>query len=204
MPIPPEAAEPQAGSQAVPVWLLVSILVLVYWGLVYFDQNGGWFSRQVYGPYHSVEEVGGWWPPDEGGAFLAKGQLLFKNNCAICHMETGVGNPVNGCPPLVGSEWVKAAGPNRLIRLASVGASGPIEVGGKPYNGTMLPVGNQLPGDEKEKSESVAAILSYVRKTFGNIPTPIKPEQAASVREKIKDRMTPYTAEELKGTSETE
>jgi mono/diheme cytochrome c family protein len=204
MPSTPEAAEPKAGLQAVPIWLLVSVLVMIYWGMVYFDQNGGWFSQQVYAPYNSVEEVGGWWPTDEGGAVLAKGQLLFKNNCAVCHMETGVGNPANGCPPLIASEWVAAEGPNRLIRLVSKGGGGPIEVGGKSYTGTMLPIGDQLPGDEKEKSESIAAILTYVRKNFGKVSKPVTPEEVAHVREGIKGHSAPYTSAELLTTSPTE
>jgi hypothetical protein len=119
-------------------------------------------------------------------------------------METGVGNPANGCPPLIASEWVAAAGPNRLIRLVSKGGTGPIEVGGKPYNGTMLPIGDQLPGDEAQKCESIAAILSYVRKNFGNISKPVTAEEVARVRESIKGHSASYSSAELKATSETE
>jgi mono/diheme cytochrome c family protein len=204
MPSTPEAAEPKAGLQAVPIWLLVSVLVMAYWGMVYFDQNGGWFSQQVYAPYNSVEEVDLWWPKGGDDDWIAKGRSLFSQNCAVCHMETGVGNPANGCPPLIGSEWVKTAGPNRLMRLVSKGSGGPIEVGGKSYNGTMLPIGDQLPGDEQKKCESIAQILSYIRKNFGNVSGVVKTEQVLLVREKIKGHTAPYTAAELLTTSETE
>jgi hypothetical protein len=90
------------------------------------------------------------------------------------------------------------------VRLVSKGSGGPIEVLGKSYNGTMLPIGDQLPGDEKEKSEKIADILFYVRKNFGKVATPIKPEQVAAVREKIKGHAAPYTAPELLTTSDTE
>jgi mono/diheme cytochrome c family protein len=118
-------------------------------------------------------------------------------------MENGIGNPANGCPPLVGSEWVKNPGPGRIVRIISNGLVGPIEVAGKPYGtGTMLAVGNGLPGDEKEKARAIAAIASYVRKTFGSIETPLKAEQVQAVRAQIKDRTASFTAAELLGIAE--
>src|ERR1041385_154573 len=135
----PDVAEPKAGLQAIPVWMFVGTLVLLYWGMIYFDQNGGWFSTQVYAPYHSEQEVAAMWPTSDEDAPFNRGRLLFSQvGCAACHMENGVGNPANGCPPLVGSEWVAAKGPNRIVRLVSKGGGGPIEVAGKQYNGTML------------------------------------------------------------------
>src|SRR5580765_233225 len=157
--VPADAAEPKAGFEPIPIWIFVGMLVLFYWGMIYFDQNGGWFSTQVYAPYHSVPEVAAMWPPPPGGESFIKGQKLFSLNCAVCHMENGVGNPANGCPPLIKSEWVAAEGPNRLIRLISKGSTGSIDVAGKPYNGTMLPVGDGLPGDEAAKCEQIAAII---------------------------------------------
>jgi hypothetical protein len=62
----------------------------------------------------------------------------------------------------------------------------------------MLPVGNSLPGDEKEKSEQVAAILTYVRQNFASISKPITPEEVARVREQIKTRTTQWSPAELK------
>jgi mono/diheme cytochrome c family protein len=142
------------------------------------------------------------WPNED--VPFARGRTLFIQNCAVCHMETGVGNPANGCPPLIASEWVTASGPNRIIRLVSKGGGGPIDVGGKQYNGTMLPIGDQLPGEEREKCEKIADIVYYVRKNFGKIPTPVTAEQVAAVREKIKGHAVSYTAPELLTTSETE
>jgi mono/diheme cytochrome c family protein len=200
----PEAAEPRVGRQAVPVWLLVGMLLLLYWGMVYFDANGGWFSTQVFGPYHSVEEVDAWWPKGGDEAILAKGRALFSLNCAVCHMENGVGNPANGCPPLINSEWVKAEGPNRLIRLISKGSMGSIDVAGKTYNGTMLAVGDGLPGDENQKCEQIAAIISYIRKNFGGISQVVTAEQVAKVREQIKARTTSWSPQELLATPVSE
>src|SRR5438105_4609357 len=198
MPMSTAADEPVVGRRAVPVWLLILFFVLLFWSLVYFDQHGGWFDRQVYTPYVSVKQIDDMWPKSGDEDLFRKGKALFSQQCAICHMETGIGNPANGCPPLVGSEWVKNPGPGRIVRIISKGLVGPIEVAGKPYGtGTMLPVGDGLPGDEKAKAQAIAAIASYVRKTFGTVPTALKPEQVQAVRAQIKDRTTSFTSPEL-------
>jgi len=121
----------------------------------------------------------------------------------VCHMDTGIGNPANGCPPLDGSEWVSAPGPGRIIRIVSKGLTGPIEVKGTIYNtGTMLAIGDALPGDEKQKSESIAAIISYIRKTFGKSASPVSPEQVLKVRAEIKDHSGYFSPEDLKAAPE--
>jgi mono/diheme cytochrome c family protein len=199
----PESAELRAGRKAIPVWLILLLFVLSYWGMVYFDLRGGWFNQNVYAPFHSMEQLVAIQPKSDADDFILKGRQLYSMNCAVCHMDTGVGNPANGCPPLAGSEWVSAAGPGRMIRIVSKGATGPIEVGGKVYNtGTMLAIGDQMIGDEQTKSENIAAIISYVRKTFGNGASAVAPAQVLKVREEIKDRKTYYSAEELKAAPE--
>jgi len=193
------APELQVQKAAVPVWILVFLLLLIYWGMLYFDLHGGWFNKDVYGPYRSVAQLEVFQPPKGGDdEIVAKGKQLFSVTCAVCHMENGTGNPGNGCPPLVGSEWVSAPGTTRLIMIVSRGLSGPIEVKGQSYGtGTMLPIGNQMEGDEKQKSQNIAAIISYVRKTFGNGASAVKPDKVEQVRAPIKDSMTAFTVEDL-------
>ncbi len=191
------AGAPSARRTPVPVWLLVLLFLLVYCSLVYFDQHGAWFDERVYTPYMSFIEIDRMWPKSGDQEVLQKGRKIFSDYCAVCHMETGVGNPANGCPPLVGSEWVTTPGPGRLVRIVTKGPIGPIEVQGKVYNGTMTPIGDSLPGDERQKAEGIAALASYVRKTFGNIPKLTTTEQAQAVHAQIKDRSAPFTAPEL-------
>lgn len=195
---------PTATLTTVPVWLVVLMLLLLYWGALSFDRNGGWFDPKVYGPYVSLPDVQRFQPKTGGDEeSLAKGMALFNANCAVCHMETGIGNPVNGCPPLVGSEWVKNPSPGRIVRITSKGLTGPIEVNGQVWNtGVMLPIGDQLPGDESEKAEKLAAIVSYVRKLFGNISVVVKPAQVEAIRKEIKDRNVNFTPDELKNIPE--
>lgn len=196
---PAPEAEPTAAQTPMPVWPFAVLFSLLFLGAWYFDLYGGWFEARVYPPYRSVPELQRFQPnTDPNASFIAMGKKLFTDNCAVCHMETGVGNPANGCPPLVDSEWTKHPAPERMIMLISKGLSGPITVNNKVYNtGVMLAVGDSLPGDEKEKAMKIAAIASYVRKQFGNIAEVVKPEQAEAVRAGIKDRTSNFTPDEL-------
>src|SRR5258708_35336136 len=148
--------EPRAARRPVPVWLIILLFILLYWAMVYFDQRSGWFDEHVYTPFASIQEVAKFQPSRGGDELILRGRQLYSANCAVCHMENGIGNPANGCPPLDGSEWISAAGPGRMIRIVSKGAQGPIEVKGTVYStGTMLAIGDALPGDEKQKAESI-------------------------------------------------
>lgn len=192
-------AEPTVAMTAMPVWPVSLMLALLFLGAWYFDLYGGWFEAKVYAPYASVAELQRFQPnSDPNASFIAQGKKLFSDNCAVCHMETGVGNPGNGCPPLVDSEWVKHPTPDRMIMLMSKGLAGPITVNSKVYgSGVMLAVGDSLPGDEKEKAAKIAAIASYVRKQFGGVSVVVKPAQAEAVRLNIKDHGANFTADEL-------
>lgn len=192
-------AEPTVAMAPIPVWLMTALLVLLYFGAWYFDLYGGWFDAKVYAPYRSIPDLARYQPNSDPDAnFIAFGKKLYAANCAVCHMDTGVGNPANGCPPLIDSEWVDHETPDRMIMLISKGLTGPITVNGKVYNtGTMLAVGDSLPGDEKEKSTQIAAIASYVRRHFADLPGAVKPAHAEAVRASIKDHPGNFTPEQL-------
>ena len=180
---------------------MVVLFISLYWLMLYFDQHRGWFNRYVYMPYSSLLEVQELWSSQAGqDDFFQRGAGLFKQNCAVCHMENGMGNSLNGCPPLLGSEWVTAPGAGRLIRIVSKGLTGTIEVKGQVLNSgfTMIPIGDQMAGGELEKANNLAALLCYVRKAFGSNSVPVKPQQVLAIRQQIKSRALPFTEQELK------
>ena len=80
-----------------------------------------------------------------------------------------------------------------LTKLTLYGLTGPIEVNGKKYDGQvpMTPFGGMLNDAE------VAAVLTYVRNSFGNAAAPIQPEEVQKVRAQQPGRMMLYNAEEL-------
>ena len=54
------------------------------------------------------------------------------------------------------------------------------------------------------RSESIAAIISHIRQTFGKKASIIKPDQVLAVRAKIADRKTSYKVDEIKAVPENE
>jgi mono/diheme cytochrome c family protein len=184
--------EPVSTLTTVPMWLFVAMFVLLCAGAVYFNARGGWFDARVYPPYHKPPVD--FQPPAGDGPDLARGRRVFEMACAVCHMTTGLGNPGVHAPPLVGSEWVQAPGPNRVIRIVLNGLSGPIEVAGKQYGaGVMTPFRDSLSNDD------IAAAITYVRMNpeWKHNASPVTPEQVAKIRELTKDRGVNWTAAEL-------
>jgi mono/diheme cytochrome c family protein len=187
-------AEPKADWSPMPIALIVIFALLTYWGMLYLDDHGGGFNPQVYQPYGNFAMVQDLQPRTEGpAALIHDGEKIFNNNCAVCHQQSGVGNPANGCPPLVGSDWATGGGPNRIIRLVLNGGNGPITVKGQPYPGTtpMTPFKTML------SDYQVAAALSYVRNGWGNKASAVTPDQVKKIREATKDRNSNWTPTEL-------
>jgi mono/diheme cytochrome c family protein len=122
------------------------------------------------------------------------GKAIFAREgyCITCHQQDGKGLAASGFPPLSGSEWVMG-NEERLIKVVLKGMAGPIEVNGKKYPGQvpMTPFNGLLRDDE------VAAVLTYVRNSFGNKAAAVTPEKVKAVREAIKDKNGFYSPEEL-------
>ena len=123
-----------------------------------------------------------------------KGQEIYKRDgyCNTCHQPDGKGLTAAGFPPLAGTEWVQGS-EERLIKLTLKGLYGPITVNGKQYPG-------QVPMSAFEKllnDEELAAVLTYVRNSFGNSASAISPEMVKKVREAIKDKNDWYAPEDL-------
>ena len=117
------------------------------------------------------------------------GKVVFSTTCAACHQATGEG--VEGTyPPLAASELVNGD-EAKVIRIVLHGLTGPVEVAGETYSGMMPPWGGVL------KDADIAAVLTYVRSTWGNKAAPITPAKVAAIRAATTSRTTPWTAAEL-------
>ncbi len=107
--------------------------------------------------------------------------------CGACHGQNGEGGPI--APPLAGSEWV--TGPiSNLVRIQLRGLVGPITVAGKEYN---MPGG--MAALSFQTDEQIAGVLTYIRNSFGNKASAVKPEQIAALRSEV--GKPPVTAAEL-------
>lgn len=114
--------------------------------------------------------------PDAAVMETGKQQYMV---CMACHGANGEGVNMVG-PPLANSEWV--AGPvSNLIRIQFRGLGGPITVAGKEYNfpAPMAPMG------AASSNEDLAAVLTYIRNSFGNSAPPVLPEQVEMLRSEI-------------------
>ncbi len=124
--------------------------------------------------------------------YLAGQEIYFRDaHCATCHQPNGQGlDPA--FPSLARSPWVNGE-PDRLIKLTLFGLMGPLELNGKKYDGTvpMTPFGGLLKDDE------IAAVLTFVRNSFGNQSDPVTVEQVQKIRTAAGQRVTLYTVEEL-------
>ncbi|HWN95447.1 MAG TPA: c-type cytochrome [Methylomirabilota bacterium] len=119
---------------------------------------------------------------EEKSAAMAKGKLLYLQHCVICHQGSGQGTP-GTFPPLAKSDYLMAK-PENGIRPIVEGLSGRITVNGSNYNNTMPPI---LITDEQ-----VAAVLTFVRNTWGNEGEAITAAQVQAVRSK--SRFATYEA----------
>jgi putative heme-binding domain-containing protein len=103
------------------------------------------------------------------------------NLCLGCHGPTGQGMPNVG-PPLAKSEWV--AGPvENLIGIQLRGLQGAITVNDVDYQfaAPMVAMGAGQP------DENIAAVLTYVRNSFGNSASAVTPEMVAQYKDNNKD-----------------
>jgi mono/diheme cytochrome c family protein len=182
------------GATFLSMWILGLLGALTWWAFVYVDARGGHFNSQVYAPYHSTNELASFIPKDETAIIVARGKMAYNTYCANCHQANGAG-AAGIAPPLEGSEWVLADGPNRLIRIPYLGLTGPIKVKGNEYNMAMLAIA----AGGGMTDEQVADVLTYIRTSWGNkAPNPIVTvEQVQKVRAAIKDQTDPVTAAEL-------
>ncbi|EPR65402.1 PVC-type heme-binding CxxCH protein [Cyclobacterium qasimii] len=122
------------------------------------------------------------------------GKAIYSREgfCITCHQPDGKGLSASGFPPLAGTRWVNG-NEERFIKIVLNGIMGPIEVLGKEYPGQvpMTPYGGML--NDKE----VAAVMTYVRNSFGNESSAISPDKVKAVRAATKDKTGFYSPTEL-------
>lgn len=121
----------------------------------------------------------------------SQGEALYAGSCAACHGLDGRGQ-TGLAPPLVGSPWVRDSD-DWLARIALNGLLGPIVVQGESWNLAM-------PGhrhDARFDDESLAGLMTHLRRSWGHADEPVGPETIARIREETAQRNAPWTAQEL-------
>ncbi len=129
-------------------------------------------------------------PPTVASAGGSDGAAIYTR-CVACHQANGAGL-AGAFPPLANSEWV-TGDPGIPIRVVLQGMIGEVTVAGQTYNSVMLPYG----GTGEMSDAEVAAVLTYVRSSFGNSASAVSAEDVAAVRAATAGRTTQWTAAEL-------
>lgn len=128
-------------------------------------------------------------------AYIRGGQVYHREaHCATCHQADGKGlDPA--FPPLIGDPWV-TGNEERLIKLTLHGLWGKIEVNGKVYD-PEKGVPPMTAFESLLNDDEVAAVLTYVRNSWGNEAAPVLPETVKRVRAANKERSIFWKPEEL-------
>ena len=106
-------------------------------------------------------------------SYMSIGKTIYTQHCMTCHQIDGSGAQ-NMIPPLIKTEYV--LGPKeRIVRIVLNGMKGEITVNGDMYSGEM-------PAQPFLKDEEIAAVLSYIRNSFGNKASAVTIDEVKKVR----------------------
>ena len=108
------------------------------------------------------------------GNMSATGALDYANNCAACHLSSGVGY-TNTFPALAGNPVVNANNPVSLIHIILSGASMPATKD-TPTSFTMPSFATRLSDQE------IADVVTFIRSSWGNNAPAVDASQVASLR----------------------
>ncbi len=110
------------------------------------------------------------------------GRAAYNLTCAPCHQESGGGLAMLA-PSLIGSPWLQR-GEEALVRIVLHGKE-------NPGRGLVMPPWKQL------EDPQIAAILTYVRREFGNQSAIVTPERVTAIRTATANRTKAWTDAEL-------
>ena len=184
-----ERAEPRAGREPVPLWLLTIFFSIIFWAGLYLAYNSGEFRADVFDPARVAGGIAAQTGPVDPKVL---GRRVFTQNCLVCHQTTGLGI-ARQFPPLAGSEWVLGQdwhGDNHLVKIVLNGLQGPIQVKGNTFNNAM-PTWGML------TDEQIAAVLTYIRSEWGNDAPPIFADYVRAMREQVAARKEPWPLKDL-------
>jgi mono/diheme cytochrome c family protein len=101
----------------------------------------------------------------EVGALLQAGAKIYQDRCASCHMDDGKGI-ARVYPPLAQNQAVRLRNPINALRIVLNGGFPPSTEGNpRPYG--MPPFFQEL------SDEQVAAVVTYIRQSWGNTASPV-------------------------------
>jgi mono/diheme cytochrome c family protein len=109
------------------------------------------------------------------------GREHYNMLCAACHLPTGQGQP-GVAATLVGSRWV--AGDDRVLAR--------LVLEGKARDNLIMPPMRTIFDDQ-----TLAGVLTYIRRSWGNNEAPVSPEVVGQARAASADSQQPLTETDL-------
>jgi len=176
-----ENPEPRESSNPMPWFVLLLTALLLGFGVVYIATSviG---NVPAWGDGRTVAELQGAAPAASGAK--VDGAAIYATRCVACHQATGAGLP-GVFPPLAGSEWVLGKD-TTMARIVLHGINGQLTVKGGTYSGAMPAFKDQLQDAE------IAAVMSHVRRQWGNQGAAVSADVVAAVRKETSARSEPF------------
>ena len=116
-------------------------------------------------------------PVAAGDNAMRAGAAIYKDSCAACHKDSGEGE-IQLFPRLAGSALVQSDDPTTLERVVLQGTRA-VSTSGAP-TAPAMPAFDWRLGDAQ-----VAAVLTYIRNSWGNAAAPVAAGAVASQRESL-------------------
>lgn len=108
---------------------------------------------------------------------MANGQIVYEQNCAVCHQADGGGVPHLN-PPLSQTDYVLGEKP-RLINVLLNGLDAHELIDGEVYS-------NVMPSHDFLSDQQISDVLTFVRNSFENKASAISVAEVAAERAKKK------------------
>ncbi len=168
-----EMSEPRDGIRPTPVLFLIICFLFTMWGGYYMgtyagDWTGNGLSERAAGPAAAG--------PSAPQNPMVLGAEVY-NACTQCHQADGKGL-AGQFPPLADSEYVNGD-VRRLAAILVNGINGELVVKGQTYN-------SQMPAwKDNYNDEEIAAVLTYIRSSFGNKSGPVAKSVVEAVRKEV-------------------
>jgi mono/diheme cytochrome c family protein len=111
---------------------------------------------------------------EQAAAMMTDGAKIYEKHCADCHQADGKG-VARVYPPLANNQSITMSFPINPIRIVLNGGFPPSTEGNpRPYG--MPPFFQELTDDE------VAAVVTYIRRSWGNAALPVSPAEVVKAR----------------------
>jgi mono/diheme cytochrome c family protein len=105
---------------------------------------------------------------------MRAGLAIYKDSCAACHKDSGLGE-IDLFPRLAGSALVQSDDATTLLRVVLQGS--------RAVSTASRPTAPAMPAfDWRLDDTQVAAVLTYIRNSWGNAAAPVPPDAAAGAR----------------------